>query len=291
MLRVGGRLSNAPLPDSAKHRAILPPDHHVTKLIIKHFHKITGHAGVERVLVEIRQNYWIIKGRVSVKRAVKNYIPCKKRKQPPSVQYMADLPIDRVTPNQPPFTKVGVDYFGPLKVKRARKTKVKRYGCLFTYLVTRSVHLEVACSLDTDLFISALQRFIARRGNPKTIRSDNGTNFVGAKQELHEAIKEWNQQKIADYLLQQDVQWILNPPAASHMGEVWKSQIRTVRAVLSGIVSQQTIDHERLSTLFCIVEGIVNGRPLTKLADDPNDPAPLKPNHLLLLRSGPDLPP
>ncbi|XP_014676486.1 PREDICTED: uncharacterized protein LOC106816399 [Priapulus caudatus] len=293
MLRVGGRLSNAPLPDhdSAKHPAILPPDHHVTKLIIEHFHKITGYAGAERVFAEIRQNYWSIKDRVSVKRAVRNCIPCKKRKQLPSVQYMADLPRDRVTPSQPPFTEVVVDYFGPLKVKRARKTEVKRYGCLFTCLATRSVHLEVACSLDTDSFINALQRFIARRGNPKTIRSDNGSNFVGAKRELHEAIKEWNQQKIADYLLQQDVQWIFNPPAASHMGGVWERQIRTVRAVLSGIVSQQTIDDERLSTLFCIVEDIVNGRPLTKFSDDPNDPAPLTPNHLLLLRSGPDLPP
>jgi hypothetical protein len=67
---------------------------------------------------------------------------------------MASLPKDRLTV-APPFTKVGVDYFGPLTVKHLRKQE-KRYGCLFTCLVTRAVHLEVATSLETDSFINVL---------------------------------------------------------------------------------------------------------------------------------------
>ena len=82
---------------------------------------------------------------------------------------MADLPLDRVSPDEPPFTNVGVDYFGPFGVKRGRSV-VKRYGVTFTCLATRAIHLEMASSLDTDSFIHALRRFIARRGQVKELR-------------------------------------------------------------------------------------------------------------------------
>ena len=100
---------------------------------------------------------------------------------------MVDIPKDQVTPNLSPFTNVGVDYFGPITIRRGRST-VKRYGVLFTCLLCRTVHIEVAHSLDTDSFINAMRRYISRRGQPKEIRSDNGSNFVGFEKELRGAI-------------------------------------------------------------------------------------------------------
>lgn len=123
---------------------------------------------------------------------------------------MADLPSERVTPNEPPFTRVGVDYFGPFEVK-SRRSIVKRYGVIFTCLAIRAIHIEVAPSLDTDSFINALQRFTARCGQVKELRSDNGKNFVGAERELRVDIKEWNQCKI-NVLLQKGIKWTFNPP-------------------------------------------------------------------------------
>jgi len=89
---------------------------------------------------------------------------------------MTDLPSPRVTPDQPPFTCVGIDYFGPFLV-RQKRSMVKRYGAMFTCLAVRAVHLEMSYTLDTDSFILALRRFIARIGQVKEIRSDNGTNY------------------------------------------------------------------------------------------------------------------
>ncbi|GAA6092937.1 uncharacterized protein LOC122146531 [Tachysurus ichikawai] len=94
--------------------------------------------------------------------------------------------------------------------------------CLHVSLREPCNFMEVAHTLDTDSFINALQQFIARRGPPTEIRSDNGTNFVCGLRELRKTISEWNQQSISDYLLQNNVKWIFNPPAASHMGGVWK---------------------------------------------------------------------
>ena len=105
---------------------------------------------------------------------------------------MADLPDGRVQPDLPPFTHIGIDYFGPLFVKQGR-SQVKHYGCLFTCLMTRAVHIEIAHVLDTNSFLTALRRFITSRSIPKHIYSDNATNFTSAErvlQELLQALKQ-----------------------------------------------------------------------------------------------------
>ena len=67
------------------------------------------------------------------------------------------------------------------------------------------------------------------------------------------------------------MRWVLNPPAASHMGGIWGRIIRSVRNVLNALLKNQIPDDEGLSTLMCKVEAIVNSRPLTKVSDYPND--------------------
>ena len=290
LLRVGGRLRHAPIETDAKYPIILPKRHHVTELIIREYHEKCGHSGLEYVLSLLRQRFWIIKARSNIRRLLDSCFNCRRRQAPVGSQKMADLPKDRVTPNLPPFTNVGVDCFGPISIRRGRST-VKRYGVLFTCLSCRAVHIEVAHSLDTDSFINAMRRFISRRGRPKEIRSDNGSNFVGGEKELREAINHWNHQQIHEFLLQESTKWTFNPPAGSHHGGVWERCIRTVRKVLAALLKEQTLDDEGLLTLMCEVEAIVNGRPITKMSEDPKDCEALTPNHLLLLRSGPVLPP
>jgi len=147
---------------------------------------------------------------------------CKRLRGPTEVQKMADLPPDRLTPHKPAFYSVGVDCFGPFQVKRGRSQE-KRYGCLFTCMTTRAIHIEKLSTLDADSFISALVRFCARRGKPETIRSDNGTNFVGGQRELPQAIRNWNEaNKTKKHLLLKHITWELNPPSASHMGGIWE---------------------------------------------------------------------
>ena len=138
-----------------------------------------------------------------------------------------------------------------------------RYGCVFTCLTSRAIHIEVAHTLDTSSFIEAFHKCICRRGKPILIRSDNGSNIVGAEKELREAIHKWNQQKIHESLRQKEVEWKFNPPYASHMGGVWERQIRTIRKIILALMKQQALDDEGLATLMCQVEAIVNNRPIT----------------------------
>ncbi|KAJ8027040.1 hypothetical protein HOLleu_32065 [Holothuria leucospilota] len=289
VVQVGGRLSNAPVSKSIKHPAILPKQSFIVKLIIKDIHERSGHSGKEYVLALLREKFWVLGARIVVRQVIRECFHCKRLNKPPVEQKMADLPLDRVTPHEPPFTYVGVDYFGPFLVKVGR-SRVKRYGCIFCCLTLRAIHIEVAHQLDTDSFINALQRFMARRGKPKEIRSDNGSNFTGAERELREAIRNWNQLKLNEYLKGEMVCWKFNPPAASHMGGAWERLIRSTRKVLSSLSREQVLDDERLSTLMCLAEAVVNGRPLTHVSNDVDDLEPLTPNHLLLLRSGTSFP-
>ena len=111
------------------------------------------------------------------------------------------------------------------------------------------------------------------------------------EKELREAVKEWNQSQISDFLLQRNIKWTFNPPTGSHHGGIWERCIRTTRKVIKAVMKEQVLDDEGINTLMCEVEAIVNGRPITKLSDDPRDMEPLTPNNLLLLRTGPTLPP
>ena len=290
LLRVGGRLSRAPLPDESRHQIIISKESPLASLLVNFFHAKSGHSGREYVLALLRERFWLIRANTTVRSVLSSCFDCKRRQKPVGEQKMADLPRPRVTPDQPPFTRVEIDYFGPFLV-RQKRSLVKRYGAIFTCLAVRAVHLEISHSLDTDSFILALRRFIARRGQVKEIRSDNGTNFKGAEKELHDTIADWNQAKIHDVLLQRGIKWFFNPPAASHHGGVWERLIRSTRKILGVLVKEQILDDESLQTLMCEAECIINGRPLTKVSDDPNDLEPLTPNHLLLLRHDTSLPP
>ncbi|XP_024123270.2 uncharacterized protein LOC112143483 [Oryzias melastigma] len=278
------------LQKDAKHPVILPKDHHVSTLILRGIHQETGHSGRNYTLSRLREKFWIPQADSAIRKILSKCVTCKRVLSKPGQQRMANLPQDRLVPDKPPFSNVGIDYFGPFDAKCGRST-VKRYGVLFTCLTVRAIHIEVAHSLDTDSCINAIRRFIARRGQVSILRSDNGTNLVGAEKEMREAIKNWNHAKISETLVQKNITWIFNPPAGSHFGGIWERQIRSVRRILNQTLKQQTLDDELLQTFFCEVEAIVNGRPITRVSNDINDLEALTPNHLLLLKGQPHLPP
>ncbi|XP_071827004.1 uncharacterized protein [Apostichopus japonicus] len=289
VLRAGGRLDNADLGNDVKHPIILPPRGAVVTLIIRYYHESVGHGGLAMTLSAIRQKFWLLNGRTAVKSVVSKCVICRKILARPSCQIMAALPSERVSSDKPLFSFVGVDYFGPFEAKRGRST-VKRFGCIFTCLSSRAVHLEVCESLDADSFLNAFRRFVARRGQPVKIFSDNGSNFQAGEKELRNAFKAMNKDDVEAFLHSKGCEWQFNPPTASHFGGAWERLIRSVRRILRGVLRQQTITDEVLTTVLAEVESILNSRPLTDFSSDPKDEEPLTPNHLLLMRHGPDNP-
>ena len=300
VLRVGGRLSKgSAILDIPVKPIIIPKDSHIAMLLIRHFHESVQHQG--RLVTEgaIRNGgFWILGGKRAISRVIHQCITCRKIRGKTSVQQMGDLPPDRIQPS-PPFTYVGVDLFGPWHVTTRRtrggSADSKRWGVLFTCLVSRAIHIEIVSELSTSCFINALKRFIAIRGPVKQIRSDRGTNFVGAVKELgiHSITDEGG--SIHSLLAQQGCTWIFNPPHASHMGGAWERMIGVVRKILDVMLANhhsKHLTHEVLSTFFSEVCAIVNSRPIVPVSTDPEKPLVLSPAILLTqkIRSA-DLPP
>ena len=295
IIRVGGRIRTS-THQVVKHPAILPKNSHVTDSVICHYHKRVHHQGRGITLNEIRASgYWIVGGSSLVARHVFKCVVCRRVRSETQGQKMADLPQDRLEPS-PPFTYAAVDFFGPFYVKEGRK-ELKRYGVLFTCMVSRAVHLETANSLDTNSFLCAYRRFIGRRGQVRQLRSDQGTNFVGAKNELANALREMDEAKLTNELLKDNCDWVhfkMNVPHASHMGGAWERQIRTVRSILSVLLDQHgsQLDDETLRTFMIEAEAVVNGRPLTvDNFTSPTGVEPLTPNNLLTMKSKIVMPP
>ena len=290
VIRVGGRLHDAQMRFEVKHPVVLPSDSHLTDLVIEHYHRRIGHAGLTHTFSAVRERFWLLRGSSRIRKVLGNCVVCRRVGTSPAVQQMANLPDARLQVSQSVFFHTGCDCFGPFLVKQGRSL-VKRWGCIFTCMTVRAVHLEVLHSLSTDSFISALRRFIGRRGKIGHLYSDNGSNFVGANRVLKEALKEWNMGKISNFLLQNEIEWSYNTPLASHFGGCWERLIRSVRRTMASFMPRATFTEEGLVTLFAEAEAIINSRPLTPVSFVDELERPLSPNDLLVLRPDVGLPP
>ncbi|XP_055589375.1 uncharacterized protein LOC129741652 [Uranotaenia lowii] len=286
VIRLGGRLRNSDEPHDAKYPVALPARHLFSTLLIRYHHEKLLHAGPQLLLSVLRQRYWIFGGRETVRNVVHRCLRCYRAKPSPVQQFMGDLPASRVT-IAPAFRRSGVDYFGPVYVRPVpRRPAVKAYVCIFVCLCTKAVHLELVSDLTTDRFIQALRRFVARRGKCAEILSDNGTNFVGARNKMRELLEllrdRSHRDQVAKECANSGIQWSFSPPSAPHFGGLWEAAVRSAKNHLLRVLGEEPVSPEDFNTLLVQVEACLNSRPLTPCSDDPNDLDPLTPAHFLI---------
>ena len=152
--------------------------------------------------------------------------------------------------------------------------------------MTKAVHNEVVTSLTTEAFLAALRRFIARRGKPRTIYSDNGTNFQGAANELHEIYKMLQSTsqmaRVQDFLATEGCSWNFIPPHGPHFGGLWEAAVKFLKNHLRRTLGYHVATYEERCTLLVEGETCLNSRPLCALSDDPFNPMYLSPGHFLI---------
>lgn len=102
------------------------------------------------------------------------------------------------------------------------------------------------------------------------MRSDNGTNFVGANRELTEALKSLSQERITRELAQEGITWYFNPPSSPHMGGIFEAMLKQEKRAMRAVVNDQVLPEETLHTVLVETEAFINSRPLTPVSDDVN---------------------
>ena len=263
ILRCHGRYANADISEDMKCPKLLPRKDFFTELVILEIHGRLIHAGISHTLSQLRQEYWIPQGRAEVRRVIHQCVICKRHNGPSfCLPNMPPWPRERVSKARP-FTYVGLDYLGPIQVKEGNSV-VKMWVCLFTCLAVRAIHLELVKGLSAQLFLDCLRRFIARRGKPSLIISDNAPQFRLVKSVLdHQWMNVYRDETVLNFFSYERIQWQFTIALAPWQGGFYERLISMVKKGLRKGMGRKLLYWDKLTTLLAEVEAILNTRPLT----------------------------
>ncbi|XP_076246278.1 uncharacterized protein LOC143186484 [Calliopsis andreniformis] len=233
-------------------------------------HVDTLHGGLQLTLHTVRQNYWIIGCRNAAKTVVNKCMRCTRWRGNTSTKIMQHLTPERCRPSKA-FNNCGVDYAGPYRVRDSAgrgRTAHKAYIAVFVCYATKAVHIELVHNYTTSAFLAALDRFIARRGIPSCIFTDNGTNFVGADRELRQHFCEaFSSTEMQNKCGLMGMKWRFNPPSAPHFGGMPEAGIKSVKHHLKRMLGEFTPTGEEMQTLLYKIQASLNSRPISPLSD------------------------
>ncbi|XP_055841189.1 uncharacterized protein LOC129908595 [Episyrphus balteatus] len=294
IIRSDSRLSCSTLSYNEKYPILLPYQAVISSLYVNYLHRITLHGGNQLVLRMVRCEFYIPYVKKLIKKCIHLCKPCQIQRMKLQTQIMGALPVERTIISSP-FTYTGVDFAGPYLIKSfsGRNCRItKGYVCLFVCFGTKAIHLEAASDLSTDTFLGAFNRFISRRGLPKTLFSDNGTNFVGANKAISSDFKAFLESatdELCERYKDRNLEWKFIPPGAPHMGGIWEAGVKSFKLHFRKIAGTNKFTFEEFSTLLAKVEACLNSRPISPITENPADILPLTPGHFL--RGGPLLSP
>ena len=288
LIRCRGRIEKSS-STTAKHPILLSRKHHFSKCLITRTHAQILHGGTADTLAQLRENYWLPKGRQVVKQVLSKCHTCRYLMSRAYVYPGPPvLPECRVNLTAP-FTTIGVDYSGSINIS-CNDQVTKFYFCIFTCASTRAIHLELARDMTAGTFLHLLRRFIARRSLPSLIISDNGRYFHSNADFLEKLQQE---PAVKEFLQSRQIKWKFIPPRSPWMGGFYERLVAVVKQALRLALFRCHVTEDELHTLLAEVEQRVNNRPLTYIDDDVNNPIPLTPAHLLYgrrLESFPSIP-
>ena len=275
LFRCIGRLNEAPLPYDTRKPILLNTRHPIAELITVNIHRKLKHVSAKQTLTELRQRYWIFKGRSFVRNILRKCTRCRifnsKPYRYPAAPQLTKL---RLKDNHP-FETTGVDNFGPLYVKEVfpnRNRMFKAWVALYTCASSRAILLDLVPDIGSTSFIRSFRRMIARRGCPNNVISDNGSNFVSTETQT--------------FVTSLGVEWDLNIPLAPWHGGFFERLVKSAKELLRKELLHTRLTFEEMQTVLVEVEQILNNRPLTYAY--PNDlECCLTPNHLLYGRNLP----
>jgi hypothetical protein len=277
------------MPEGTRYPVILAGTDKLAKLVVTEAHWEFEHVVSRSLLLsELHKSFIVIGLTKLVKSISANCLVCQKMRAQPAQQIMAPLHNRLGMPDRV-FAETGLDFAGPFEVIQGRGKKRKQYFVLvLTCLQIRAVHFEPTEDQRTDSVINALTRFIALRGRPRIIVSDNQTSFKSASRELKDFYQfvADNQPEVENRLNKyndEPIEWTFIPPRAPHFGGAWEIMVKAMKRALQAISKDQPMVEDDFRTFLHRAMDMINRRPLVKHYSQETEVI-LTPNDFLLGR-------
>ena len=275
IIRAHGRIQLANLPEETRKPIMLERSHRLSELILLDCHERVKHNGVRETLVEFQSQYWITRGKSFVKKILYRCTLCRYlNSRPYSYPKSPQLPNARLQDDYA-FAATGIDHFGHLFYKsnfrgEDEENEVRKcFVVLYTCASSRGILLDLVIDTSAKELIESLKRFIARRGCPREILSDNGGAFIAKDTQV--------------YVAERNIKWKFSLAKAPWYGGIWERLVQSVKRALKRVVSRAILSFSEIQTVLLEIEAILNSRPLCTLFDDDME-EPLTPNHLRFAR-------
>ncbi|VDO20183.1 unnamed protein product [Heligmosomoides polygyrus] len=129
---------------------------------------------------------------------------------------------------------------------------------------TRAVLLEVVLYLATKEFLLAFRRFIARRGTPSIVYSDNSTTFRSAETAIASLIyspTSWH--SISSFCSTQKITWKFIIPLSPWKGGFYERLVGLFKSAYKKSIGRAILPLSQLQTVVTEVEATLNCRPMT----------------------------
>ena len=175
-----------------------------------------------------------------------------------------------------PFTHTGVDFAGPILYRESKNDPKKAYIALFTCSATRALHLRLCKDLSAEELKRALKEFVARRGTPRVMVSDNGKTFVATSKWLNKLKKN---EELANYSATQRILWKFNLSRAPWWGGFFEGLIGIMKRCLAKIVGRSMLEFVELGEVLLDIDCTMNNRPLCYQGEEFENPV-ITPNVL-----------
>ena len=259
------------------HPIFLPRQHKLTELVVEHYHQQNLHGGVQFTMNKVREKFWIPRLRRMANKQRFNCNRCKKlRARPLPAPPMSALPSYRADLVDA-FAATGVDFAGPLYHKLQNADPGKAYVALFTCASTRAVHLKLCTDMTVIEFKRALKEFVARRGAPQMMVSDNAKTFIATKTWLENLQQD---EDLNNYLAAQAIKWRFNLSRAPWWGGFFERLVGIMKSCLSKVVGKALLTFAELEETLLDIECFMNNRPLCYMGEEFDQPT-ITPNILI----------
>ena len=204
---------------------------------------------------------------------------------------MAPLPKTRLKLS-PTFHTISLDLFGPLEIKDTvkQRNKKKVWGVIFNCTITRALYIDLTEDYSTEAILQVIRRFVAIRGCPAEIQSDQGSQLIAAAKDIAELTTCWDWEPIETWATNNRIKWTLAPAEGQHQNGLSESLIRSIKRSIKHKIGCQILSFSQLQMFFEIAN-IINSRPIGIITcSDPTHPETITPNDLILGRSTNEVP-